>query len=82
MQTHKDDRNEWNTSRIKVQEPIQEMSKPSNDKTLGHNSRIYYSNHLLFSNTFYLMLLLNFSLFINIILKYSQILLSYQQKAP
>lgn len=63
MQIHKDDRNEWNTSHIKVQEPIQEMSKPSIDKTLSHNSRIYCSNHLLFSNTFLSYVTLEFQSF-------------------
>ena len=53
MQIHKDDRDKRNTSNIKTREPVPEMSKPSIDKTAGHNSSIYYGNHLLFFNVFY-----------------------------
>ena len=50
---------------IKVQQPIQERSKSFIDKTSEHDSSIYYGNYLLFFNAFYLMLLLNFRLFIS-----------------
>ena len=67
-QIHRDDRNEWNTSSIKVRPPIQEMSKPSIHKTAQHDSSIYYGNHLLFSNVYYL-LFLNFRIFISFFYK-------------
>ena len=53
---------------IKVQLPIQERSKPFIDKTSEHDNSIYYGNYLLFFNAFYLMLLLNFRLFISFFL--------------
>ena len=68
-QIHRDHRNEWNTSSIKVRPPIQEMSKPSIHKTAQHDSSIYYGNHLLFSNVYYL-LFLNFRIFISFFYKY------------
>ena len=64
------DCNKRKTSSVKVRQPIQERSKPSIDKTSEHDSSIYYGDHLLFSNVFYLMLLLNIRLFISFFYKY------------
>ena len=64
-QGHKDDCNKLNMSSNEVREPIHERSKPSNDKIFRHNSSIYYSNHLLFFSILYLILCLNFRLFIS-----------------
>ena len=47
-QIHRDDRNKRNTSSIKVQQPIQERSKPSIDKTSERHNSIYYGNHVFF----------------------------------
>ena len=63
-QIHRDDRNKRNTSSIKVQQPIQERSKPSIDKTSERDNSIYYGNHVFF----YLMFLLNYRLFISLFL--------------
>ena len=54
-QIHRDERNKRNTSSITARKAIQERSKPSINKISEHNSSICYSNHLLFSNVFYLM---------------------------
>ena len=64
-QIHRDERNKHNTSSITARKAIQEGSKPSINKISEHNSSIYYGNHLLFFNVFYLMLFLNFRLFIS-----------------
>ena len=68
-QIHRDDHNKWNTSCIKVRQPIRGRLKPSIDKTSEHDSSIYYGNHLLFFNVFYLMLFLNFRLFTSFFLQ-------------
>ena len=64
-QIHRDERNKRNTSSITARKAIQERSKPSINKISEHDSSIYYGNHLLFFNVFYLMLFLNFRLFIS-----------------
>ena len=69
-QIHRDDCSKRNTSSIKVQQSVRERSKRLIDKTSEHDSSIYYGNHLLFFNVFYLMLLLNFRLFISFFYKY------------
>ena len=61
-QIQRDERNKQNTSSITVRKVIQKRSKPSINK---HNSSMYYRNHLLFFNVFYLILFLNFKLFIS-----------------
>ena len=66
-QIHRGDRNIRNTSSIKVRQPIRKRSKPLIDKALEHDSSIYYGNHILFFNVFYLILFLNCRLFIYII---------------
>ena len=69
-QIHRDERNKHNTSSITARKAIQEGSKPSINKISEHNSSIYYyGNHLLFFNVFYLMLFLNFRLFISFFLQ-------------
>ena len=68
-QIHRDDRNKWNTSSIKVREPIRGRLKPSIDKTSEHDCSIYYGNHLLSFNVFNLIIFLNFRLFISIFLQ-------------
>ena len=55
MQIHRDEPNKWNMSSNTARKAIQERSKPSINKISEHNSSICYSNHLLFSNVFYLM---------------------------
>ena len=69
MQIHRDDRNKWNMSSIKARQPIRGRSKPSIDKNSEHDSGIYYGNHLLFFNVFYLMLFLNIRFFITLFLQ-------------
>ena len=69
-QIHRDNRNKWNTSSIKVRQPIRGRLKPSIDKTSEHVSSMYYDNHLLIFNVFYLMLFLHFRLFILFFYKY------------
>ena len=69
-QIHRGGRNKWNTSSIKVRQPIRGRLKPSIDKTSEHDSS--YGNHLLFF-VFYLKLFLNFRLFISSSYKYFRI---------
>ena len=47
MQSQKDDCNKWNRSSIKARQQIREWTKPSTDKTSGHDSSIFIGNHLL-----------------------------------
>ena len=47
MQRQKDDCNKWNRSSIKARQQIREWTKPSTDKTSGHDSSIFIGNHLL-----------------------------------
>ena len=54
-QIHRNDHNKWNTFSVKVRQPIRRRLEPSIDKTSEHDSSIYYGNHLLFFNVFYLM---------------------------
>ena len=46
MQIQKDGPNKRNTSIIKARQPIRGRSKPSIDKTSGHDSSIYCGIHL------------------------------------
>ena len=57
---------------------MQKRSKPSINKISEHNSSMYYGNHLLFFNVFYLILFLNFSFFISF---FSQIFAATQIKS-
>ena len=77
-QIHRDERNKQNTSSITARKVIQKRSKPSINKISEHNSCMYYGNHLLFFNVFYLILFLNFRLFISF---FSQIFLATQIKS-
>ena len=54
---------------MKVRPLILERSKPSINKTSEHDRCIFYGNHLLFFNVFYLRLFLNFRLFISFFLE-------------
>ena len=51
-QIHRYDRKR-NTSSLKVQQPIQERSKPSIDKTSEHDNSIYYGNHVFFISCYF-----------------------------
>ena len=64
-QIHRDERNKQNTSIISARKAMQKRSKPSINKISEHNSSMYYGNHSLFFNVFYLILFLNFRLFIS-----------------
>ena len=77
-QIHRDERNKQNTSSITARKVIQKRSKPSINKISEHNSSMYYGNHLLFFNVFYLILFLNFRLFISF---FSQIFAATQIKS-
>ena len=82
-QIQRDERNKQNTSSITARKVIQKRSKPSINKISEHNSSMYYhpwyyGNHLFFFNVFYLILFLNFRLFISF---FSQIFAATQIKS-